>query len=159
MSKKLLKFQLLERTESGEVLHEPFPVDPIPVNTLNDLLKEHDLSCVKDEELRKKLEKQVVSISFKDEFKENDPKFVNFYRFVSEVMLKEDAPFWNNWGCVLTLLDAVENPLERWTMKEIRPLAINFGDLDYSDSCEFTIEFTFVYNEVVYELLKIASTT
>lgn len=41
--------------------------------------------------------------------------------------------------------------LEEWTFKKIWPKSINFGELDYSNSDECTIEVNWVYNEVLYK--------
>ena len=51
----------------------------------------------------------------------------------------------------LTLYDGCGSPLEKWTLGDIWPQAINFGELDYSSSEECTIELTLRYSEVSFE--------
>jgi hypothetical protein len=51
---------------------------------------------------------------------------------------------------ILTMYDGCGNPLEEWRMKDCWPQAINFGDLDYSQSEECTIEVTLRYSNVKY---------
>lgn len=53
----------------------------------------------------------------------------------------------------LTLYDGCGNGLERWTLRNMFPSGINFGDLDYSSSDEATIELTIRYSDVQYENL------
>jgi len=50
----------------------------------------------------------------------------------------------------LRLFDGCGTLLETWTMKGMWPTAINFGDLDYSNSEECTVELTLRYDEVQY---------
>lgn len=93
-----------------------------------------------------------------------------------DVATADAAPLWN-WLCsvynfndpvhlqmgsrksdytatgVLNLYDGCGAPLERWTMKDVWPTSINFGDLDYSSSDEVTIELTMRYSQVKYEPL------
>lgn len=52
---------------------------------------------------------------------------------------------------VLLMYDGCGNPLEKWSMIDCWPQAINFGDLDYSSSEEATIEVTLRYSGVSYE--------
>lgn len=52
---------------------------------------------------------------------------------------------------VLKLYDGCGQLLERWTMMDMWPTSINFGDLDYSSSDEVTIELTMRYSQVKYE--------
>jgi len=54
---------------------------------------------------------------------------------------------------VLTLYDGCGSAVEIWTMKDVWPQAINFGELDYSSSEEVTIELTLRYSQVSYESL------
>lgn len=51
----------------------------------------------------------------------------------------------------LILYDGCGSPLEKWTLGDIWPQAINFGELDYSSSEECTIELTLRYSEVAFE--------
>lgn len=52
---------------------------------------------------------------------------------------------------VLKLYDGCGAELERWTMKDVWPTSINFGELDYASSDEVTIELTMRYSQVKYE--------
>lgn len=52
---------------------------------------------------------------------------------------------------VLKLWDGCGFLLETWTLKDVWPTAINFGDLDYSSSEDVTIELTMRYSDVQYE--------
>ena len=54
---------------------------------------------------------------------------------------------------LLTLFDGCGVELEVWTMRDVWPQAINFGELDYSSSEEATIELTLRYSQVSYESL------
>jgi len=51
---------------------------------------------------------------------------------------------------VLTLYDGCGQPLEEWVMRDMWPTAVNWGELDYSNSEEATIELTMRYSEVSY---------
>ena len=52
---------------------------------------------------------------------------------------------------ILTLYDGCGKGVEEWTMEDLWPQAINFGDLDYSSSEECSIELTLRYSKVQYE--------
>jgi hypothetical protein len=54
---------------------------------------------------------------------------------------------------ILQLYDGCGTPMERWTMENVWPQSVNFGDLDYSDSGEVTIELTLRYSDVAFEAL------
>lgn len=54
---------------------------------------------------------------------------------------------------ILTLYDGCGKTLEIWTMGHAWPQAINFQDLDYSNSEECTVELTLRYSEVTYQSL------
>jgi hypothetical protein len=51
---------------------------------------------------------------------------------------------------VIKLWDGCGSLLESWTLKDVWPTAVNFGDLDYSNSEECTIELTLRYSDVTY---------
>ena len=51
---------------------------------------------------------------------------------------------------ILKLWDGCGNLMETWTMKDVWPTGINFGELDYSSSEECTIELTMRYSDVRY---------
>ena len=46
---------------------------------------------------------------------------------------------------LLTLFDGCGTELERWYLNQCWPQAVNFGDLDYSNNEEATIEVTIRY--------------
>lgn len=52
---------------------------------------------------------------------------------------------------IIKLWDGCGNLMEIWTIKDVWPTAINFGELDYSVSDEATIELTLRYSDVQYE--------
>lgn len=58
----------------------------------------------------------------------------------------------NNWGAtgILSLYDGCGVEIEQWSMKNLWPQSINFGDLDYASSDEVTIELTLRYDQVAY---------
>lgn len=51
---------------------------------------------------------------------------------------------------ILKLWDGCGGLLETWTMKDVWPTSINFGELDYASSDEATIELTLRYSNVSY---------
>lgn len=51
----------------------------------------------------------------------------------------------------LSMWDGCGTELERWTLSNCWPQSVNFGDLDYSNSEEATIELTLRYSQVKYE--------
>lgn len=52
---------------------------------------------------------------------------------------------------ILTLFDGCGNGVEKWTLFNLWPQAVNFGELDYSSSEEVTIELTLRYDSVEYQ--------
>lgn len=52
---------------------------------------------------------------------------------------------------ILKLYDGCGSELERWTLGDVWPQAVNFGELDYSSSEEATIELTLRYSNVLYQ--------
>jgi len=168
----LWTFNIIERTQSEEIEHEAFfvklqhrPFEDQELEFLNGKPRV-DLSFIKDEEARKKLEKQVFVMHFTSDAKSTQ----DFYNFLAEYFnfgygqdgkLKEDYPLWGEgkWGGVLTLYDGCGNPLERWTMKDIRPLSIVFTDIDYSSSEDTGIEATIMYSEAHLKCLTIKEAT
>lgn len=51
---------------------------------------------------------------------------------------------------VIKMWDGCGQLLESWTLSDVWPTAVNFGDLDYSSSEEATIELTLRYSSVKY---------
>jgi hypothetical protein len=58
----------------------------------------------------------------------------------------------------LVLYDGCGNPVELWTLSDMWPTAINWGDLDYSNSEEVTIELTLRYSKVTFDSCKYTKT-
>jgi len=75
------------------------------------------------------------------------------YEFNNPVTLKQGSR--NNWAAtgVLTLFDGCGSEIEVWEMGNMWPQAINFGELDYSDSEFVTVELTLRYSNVFYQNL------
>lgn len=73
------------------------------------------------------------------------------YEFLDPVQLRQNArrSCYSGIG-ILTMYDGCGNPLERWTLGDAWPQAINFGELDYSSAEEATIEVTLRYSNVSY---------
>jgi hypothetical protein len=74
------------------------------------------------------------------------------YDFVDPVALKQGSIRADYAGkAELVLYDGCGQELEIWTLGDVWPQAINFGELDYSNSEEVTIELTLRYSDVAYE--------
>jgi hypothetical protein len=56
------------------------------------------------------------------------------------------------WAAVglLTMYDGTGETMETWKLKNLWPSAINFGDLDYGNSEEATLELTLRFSEAEY---------
>jgi hypothetical protein len=52
---------------------------------------------------------------------------------------------------VIKMWDGCGSLLETWTLKDVWPTSVNFGDLDYANSEEATIELTLRYSDVTYK--------
>ena len=57
---------------------------------------------------------------------------------------------WTGTG-TLTLYDGCGGKLETWTLFNMFPTSINFGDLDYSNSEISTVDLSLRYSEVTYD--------
>jgi hypothetical protein len=79
----------------------------------------------------------------------------NVYDYTNPVTLRQNSirRYYSNDG-ICTLFDGCGSPLERWTLGDCWPQAVNFGELDYSSSEECTIEVTLRYAQVRYESLS-----
>lgn len=51
---------------------------------------------------------------------------------------------------VIKMWDGCGSLLETWELKDVWPTSVNFGDLDYANSEEATIELTLRYSDVTY---------
>ena len=76
------------------------------------------------------------------------------YNFINPVMLTQNSrrSCYTGQG-ICTLYDGCGNGLEKWTLSDCWPQAVNFGELDYSQSEEVTIEVTLRYSKVEYKNL------
>jgi hypothetical protein len=59
---------------------------------------------------------------------------------------------WNGTA-ELIMYDGCGNPIDKFTLRSCWPQSISFGDLDYSDSAEVTIDLTLRFSEVSYQSL------
>ena len=87
--------------------------------------------------------------------KENTPLWdwlASIYNFTDDVTLQQASrrDRYSATG-ILTLFDGCGNELERWTLKDLWPKSVNFGDLDYAANDEMTIELSMRYSRVKYE--------
>jgi len=74
------------------------------------------------------------------------------YDFTDSVNLRQASKRADYAGTgILMLYDGCGQELETWTLGDLVPTAINFGELDYSSSEECTIELTLRYSDVEYE--------
>jgi hypothetical protein len=64
---------------------------------------------------------------------------------------------WNGTA-TLTMLDGCGTEIDRFILRSCWPQSINFGDLDYSDSAEATIELSLRYSEVSYQSVTCGAT-
>jgi len=51
---------------------------------------------------------------------------------------------------IIKMWDGCGSLLETWELKDVWPTSVNFGDLDYANSEEATIELTLRYSDVTY---------
>jgi hypothetical protein len=73
------------------------------------------------------------------------------YEFTDPIRLRMGSSRRDYSGrAILTLYDGCGEPVEEWTLDDVWPTAINWGDLDYSNSEECTIELTLRYSQVRY---------
>lgn len=74
------------------------------------------------------------------------------YDFTNPVTLFQGSHRQDYSGrAVLTLFDGCGNPIEVWTLDDVWPQAINWQELDYSNSEEVNVELTLRYSEVAYQ--------
>lgn len=73
------------------------------------------------------------------------------YDFTDPIGLKQGSTRQDySATAVIKLYDGCGISLETWTLKNVWPTGVNFGDLDYASSDEATIELTLRYSEVEY---------
>ncbi len=73
------------------------------------------------------------------------------YNFTDPIRLNQGSQSSDYAGnAVVTLYDGCGTPLESWVLYDIWPQAINFGELDYSNSEEVTIECTLRFQSAQY---------
>ena len=74
------------------------------------------------------------------------------YNFTNPVTLEQGSSRADYTAtAILKMWDGCGQLLETWTMKDVWPSGINFGEVAYADSEECTIELTLRYSEVKYE--------
>lgn len=73
------------------------------------------------------------------------------YDFTDPINLKQSEKAGWNGTALLTMYDGCGGPMERWLLGSVWPQSVNFGDLDYGNSEEATIELTLKYSEVRYQ--------
>ncbi len=74
------------------------------------------------------------------------------YDFTDSVCLRQSSTRAGYAGeGILNLYDGCGNMMEQWTLNNMWPQAVNFGELDYSSSEEVTIELTLRFSEVTYQ--------
>lgn len=84
----------------------------------------------------------------------------NVYDFTQPASLKQSSVRRGYAGIAdCTLYDGCGKALEKWTLGDAWPQAVNFGELDYASSEECTIEVTMRYSNVAYRNLCGASPT
>jgi hypothetical protein len=72
------------------------------------------------------------------------------YNFQDSVNLPMSEKAGWNGVASLTLYDGCGRELERWVLGSCWPQSVDFGELDYSNSEEVTIELQLRYSEVLY---------
>jgi len=78
------------------------------------------------------------------------------YDFTDPIGLKQSSkigtPGSGGYSCdgYLNLFDGCGTIMETWSLENMWPQAVNFGELDYSSSEEVTIEVTVRYSQVTY---------
>lgn len=81
------------------------------------------------------------------------------YDFTDPINLRQSEKRGWNGTALLTMYDGCGTPLEIWQLQSCFPQSINFGDLDYADSAELTIELSLRYSDVRYLALCGANPT
>jgi hypothetical protein len=76
------------------------------------------------------------------------------YNFFNPVTLQMGSSVADYTGTgILILYDGCGTALEQWTLGNLWPQAINWGELDYASSDETNIELTLRYTNVLYQQL------
>lgn len=102
-----------------------------------------------------KAEWQTITVTYIDVATiEAKPLFdwlASVYDFTNPVILRQGSnrADYSATG-VIKLWDGCGSLLEAWVLGDVWPTSINFGDLDYSNSDEATIELTLRYSDVQY---------
>jgi hypothetical protein len=101
---------------------------------------------------------ETITVTYYDVANEDNSKLYNWlasvYDFTNPVSAKQakNRKAYSGTGTI-TLFDGCGTRLEVWTLRDVWPTAINFGELDYSSSEEATIELTLRYSQVAYKSL------
>lgn len=72
------------------------------------------------------------------------------YNFQQEADLPQSEKSGWNGTALLTAFDGCGKPLEMWVLKSVYPESVDFGELDYKNNEEMTIELSLRYSEVQY---------
>lgn len=75
----------------------------------------------------------------------------SIYDFTDPINLKMGSRADYAAKAIIKLWDGCGGLIETWTLKNVWPTAIDFGDLDYSNTDIATIDLTLRYSEVEYE--------
>lgn len=99
---------------------------------------------------------QEITVTYYDvSSTDNGPLFswlASVYNFTDPIRLQQGSQVGDYSGTgILQLYDGCGQLLERWTMDDMWPKGINFGELDYSSSEECTIEVNLRFSNVRYE--------
>lgn len=76
------------------------------------------------------------------------------YNYANPITLEQGSQRQDYTGVgVLYLYDGCGTPLETWVLQDMWPQAVNWGELDYANSEEVTLELTLRYSQVEYQSL------
>jgi len=101
---------------------------------------------------------ETITVTYIDVASNENQELYNWlasvYNFTDPVKLQMGSSR-NNYAAVgnLTMYDGCGTALEQWTLNDLWPTAINFGELDFASSEEATIELTLRYSNVEYKSL------
>lgn len=101
---------------------------------------------------------ETISVTYYDvSGTDGDMSFVyswiaSVYNFLNPVLLTQSSSQAGYGGiATLNLYDGCGTAMETWTLGDMWPQAINFGELDYAASEECTVELTLRYSQVAYQ--------
>jgi len=99
---------------------------------------------------------QTISVTYYDVASQANLNLWNWlasvYNFGNIVTLEMGSQRQDYAGVgLLIMYDGCGTPLEQWTLTDLWPTGINFGELDYASSEEATIELTLRYSNAQYQ--------